>query len=38
MKDQLFNRKVLFSLLAVVLCLGFTAMSYGASRRFCRSR
>ena len=29
MKDQLFNRKVLFSLLAVVLCLGFTAMSYG---------
>ena len=31
MKDQLFNRKVLFSLLAVVLCLGFTAMSYGAA-------
>ena len=29
MKDQLFSRKVLFSLLAVVLCLGFTAMSYG---------
>ncbi len=29
MKDQLFNRKVLFSLLAVVMCLGFTAMSYG---------
>ena len=31
MKDQLFNRKILFSLLAVVLCLGFTAMSYGAA-------
>ncbi len=31
MKDQLFNRKVLFSLLAVVLCLGFTAMSHGAA-------
>ena len=31
MKDQLFNRKVLFSLLAVVMCLGFTAMSYGAA-------
>ena len=30
MKDQLFNRKILFSLLAVVMCLGFTAMSYGA--------
>ena len=29
MKDQLFNRKVLFSLLAVVMCLGFTAVSYG---------
>ena len=29
MKDQLFNRKVLFSLLAVVMCVGFTAMSYG---------
>ncbi len=29
MKDQLFNRKVLLSLLAVVMCLGFTAMSYG---------
>ena len=29
MKDQLFNRKVLFSLLAVVMCFGFTAMSYG---------
>ncbi|CAI8009711.1 hypothetical protein GBAR_LOCUS6484 [Geodia barretti] len=29
MKDQLFNRKILFSLLAVVMCLGFTAMSYG---------
>ena len=29
MKDQLFNRKALFSLLAVVMCLGFTAMSYG---------
>ena len=31
MKDQLFNRKVLFSLLAVVMCLGFTAMSDGAA-------
>ena len=31
MKDQLFNRKVLFSLLAVVMCLGFTAMSHGAA-------
>ena len=31
MKDQLFNRKTLFSLLAVVMCLGFTAMSYGAA-------
>ncbi|MDE0469838.1 MAG: spondin domain-containing protein [Candidatus Poribacteria bacterium] len=31
MKDQLFNRKFLFSLLAVVMCLGFTAMSYGAA-------
>ena len=31
MKDQLFNRKILFSLLAVVMCLGFTAMSYGAA-------
>ena len=30
MKNQLFNGKVLFSLLAVVMCLGFTAMSYGA--------
>ena len=29
MKNQLFNGKVLFSLLAVVMCLGFTAMSYG---------
>ena len=29
MRNQLFNRKVLFSLLAVVMCLGFTAMSYG---------
>ena len=29
MKDQLFDRKILFSLLAVVMCLGFTAMSYG---------
>ena len=29
MKDQLFNRKILFSLLAVVMCFGFTAMSYG---------
>ena len=29
MKDQLFNRKILFSLLAVVMCLGFAAMSYG---------
>ena len=31
MKDQLFNRKTLFSLLAVAMCLGFTAMSYGAA-------
>ena len=31
MKDQLFNRKIIFSLLAVVMCLGFTAMSYGAA-------
>ena len=31
MKDQLLNRKILFSLLAVVMCLGFTAMSYGAA-------
>ena len=31
MKIQLFNRKVLFSLLAIVMCLGFTAMSYGQS-------
>ena len=29
MKDQLFNRKIFFSLLAVVMCFGFTAMSYG---------
>ena len=29
MRNQLFNRKVLFSLLAVVMCFGFTAMSYG---------
>ena len=29
MKIQLFNGKVLFSLLVVVMCLGFTAMSYG---------
>ena len=29
MRNQLFNRKILFSLLAVVMCLGFTAMSYG---------
>ena len=29
MKDQLFSRKILFSLLAVVMCFGFTAMSYG---------
>ncbi len=31
MKDQLFNRKILFSLLAVIMCFGFTAMSYGAA-------
>ena len=37
MKDQLFNRKILFSLLAVVMCLGFTAMSYGAPRCLCGS-
>ena len=29
MRNQLFNRKILFSLLAVVMCFGFTAMSYG---------
>ena len=29
MRNQLFNRKALFSLLAVAMCLGFTAMSYG---------
>ncbi|MDE0556753.1 MAG: spondin domain-containing protein [Candidatus Poribacteria bacterium] len=29
MRNQLFNRKVLFSLLAVVMCFGFTAMGYG---------
>ena len=37
MKNQLFNRKNLFSLLAVVMCLGWTAMSYGPSRRLCRA-
>ena len=31
MKNQFFNRKILFSLLAIVTCLGFTAMSYGAA-------
>ena len=29
MRNQLFSRKAFFSLLAVVMCLGFTAMSYG---------
>ncbi len=29
MRNQFFNRKILFSVLAVVMCLGFTAMSYG---------
>ena len=29
MRNQLFNRKVFFSLLAVVMFLGLTAMSYG---------
>ena len=29
MKNQLFNRRVLFSLLAVVMCFGLTAVSYG---------
>ena len=29
MRNQLFNGKILFSLLAVVMCFGFTAMSYG---------
>ena len=29
MRNQLFHRKVFFSLLAVVMCFGFTAMSYG---------
>ena len=29
MRDQFFNKKILFSLLAVVMCFGFTAMSYG---------
>ena len=31
MKDQLFNRNILFSLMAVVMLLGWTAMSYGAA-------
>ena len=30
MRSRFFNRKVLFSLLTVVVCLGFTPMSYGA--------
>ncbi len=31
MNNQLFNRKILFSLMAVIMCLGFTALSYGAA-------
>ena len=31
MKNQFFNRRTLFFLLAIVTCLGFTAMSYGAA-------
>ncbi|MYF99113.1 T9SS type A sorting domain-containing protein [Candidatus Poribacteria bacterium] len=31
MNNQLFKRKFLFSLMAVVMCLGFAAMSYGAA-------
>ncbi len=31
MKNQLFNRKLLFSFMAVIMCLGFTALSYGAA-------
>ena len=31
MNNQLFNRKLLFSLMAVVMCLGLTALSYGAA-------
>ena len=31
MKNQLFNRNILFSLMAVVMLLGWTAMSYGAA-------
>ena len=29
MKDQLFNGKILFSVLAILLCLAFTTVSYG---------
>ena len=32
MKDRLFDRKILFSLLVVGMCLGFTAMGYGQTR------
>ncbi len=31
MNNQLFNRKMFFFLMAVVMCLGWTAMSYGAA-------
>ena len=31
MNNQLLHRKVLFSLMAVIMCLGFTAMSYGVA-------
>ncbi len=31
MKTQLFNRRVLFSLLAVAMCFGLTGLSYGAA-------
>ena len=31
MNNQLLNRKLLFSLMAVIMCLGFTALSYGAA-------
>ena len=29
MKDQIFNGKILFSVLAILLCLAFTTVSYG---------
>ena len=38
MKDQLFNRKILFSLLAVVMCLGLWTLSKIYSHELRRSR